>query len=122
MEQKKLKYLAKCYCLNNGRLSTTIQIVYSADIKNVYISPNCLFIEICTFDENTRRTDDKNAVKIDHYLVGNRFDRCRAHFTDEREKTNFTLFKVYKPHMLISEKDIKNGKYCPEAQGTEENE
>ena len=64
MEQKKLKYLARCYCLTNGRLSTTIQTVYSADIKNVYISPNCLFVEICTFDENARKTDDKNAVYL----------------------------------------------------------
>ena len=121
-EQKKMKYMARCYCLSNGRLATTIQMMYNADIKNVYISPNCLFVEVCTFDEIAKKAGDKSAVKVDPYLVGDRFDKCRAHFVDEREKTNFTLFKVYKPHTLLAEKDIKNGKYCPQSQSVGENE
>ena len=62
----------------------------------------------------------KEVVCENKYLIGKRFDRARSNFKNDAEKFSFVMQKVYRPHIELDERKIKNGKYVVESEGQSE--
>ena len=111
-ETKNLKYYARYYFLNNdGRLVTQDREIYSSNICAIMIPEQCMYIEILSVNKNLRSVTPKDVQCEERYLIGKRFDRARSNFKNDAEKFGFVMQKVYRPHIELDERKIKNGKY-----------
>ncbi len=106
------RFFARFYFVDNhGRISSVDKEVYTSDIKQIKIPDNCLFIEVFGIDSSLRKVTPQDVKVIERYLIGKRFDRARSSMKDNAEKFSFVMNKVYRPHIELDEKRIKNGIY-----------
>lgn len=109
-----IKHYVRYYCLEGGLLVARNQEVFTSDIGAIEIPTNCLFIETFSCDAQVKRVTSQDIKNLKRYLVGNRFERTKSQFANERDLINFRHEKIYKPHILLDERLIKKGHFVPE--------
>lgn len=121
MENQKLnKFKVKFYFVRNNRIVSEEIPAFSSNISDINILRDCIFIEIFTFRGDEPSLKDSNAISVDAYLVGQRFDRARSAIRDDKEKINFVFGKVYKPHTILDEKKIIRGRFVSQPESDDE--